>query len=105
MLDYLLFDRTLRRTLHNYFVIVLLSIVLISEITNYVWMLVYYQDTGIWERSTTFCKICGFNDWALDITYTILLAWVTIERHILVFHDRSISTKRKRFLVNSGPLD
>ncbi len=31
-----------------------------------------------------FCQIWAFFDWGLYITQTILFAWVTIERHILV---------------------
>ncbi|CAF1012483.1 unnamed protein product [Adineta steineri] len=101
---YLLFDRTLRHALHNHVVIVLLLIGLFSEMTNYIWMLVYYQYAGIWQRSNIFCAIWGFNDWALYITYTILLAWATIERHILVFHDRWVSSRRRRLLVHYLPL-
>ncbi|CAF1091559.1 unnamed protein product [Adineta ricciae] len=100
----LLVDRTLRRALNNHTVIVLLSIGLCSQMTNYIWMLVYYYRDGIWQRSLIFCTVWTYFDWTLYIAYTIVLAWTTIERHILIFHDRWLLTKRKRYLLHYFPL-
>ncbi|CAF1292963.1 unnamed protein product [Adineta ricciae] len=104
VLYHLLFNRTLRQGLYNHVVVVLLCLGLFSELTNYIWMMVYYQRGPIWYRSNAFCAVWGFNDWALYVTYTVLLAWATIERHILVFHDRWVSTKRKRFFLHYCPI-
>jgi hypothetical protein len=46
--------------------------------------------------------------WLVDLgfynTTALILAWTSIERHILVFHDQWISTKQKRFFVHYLPL-
>jgi hypothetical protein len=99
-----LFDRTLRQALNNHVIIVLLFLGLISEITNYPWMLHYYRKERIWNRSNIFCDIWSFLDWGTFILQSFLVAWATIERHILIFHDRWVLTKTKRFFVHYLPL-
>ena len=104
VLCFLLFNRTDRHALNNQIIILLLVIGLICEVTIYPWMLYYYRSNGMWERSPIFCLIWAFIDWGLYITYTILFAWATIERHILIFHDAWIKTKIKRFFVHYLPM-
>jgi len=104
ILYHFLFDRTLRQALNNHVIIVLLFLSLISEVTNYPWMLYFFRNEGIWERSFMFCNIWAFMDWSTFILQTFLVAWATIERHILIFHDRWVSTKTKRFFVHYFPL-
>lgn len=104
VLYFLLVDRALRRALNNHVIIVLLCICLIAQVTIYPWMLYYYRSDGSWERPTIFCLIWGFLDWGLYATQTILFAWATIERHILIFHDRWLSTKKRRLLFHYSPI-
>jgi hypothetical protein len=99
-----LLNRTLRQALNNHVIIVLLFLSLISELTNYPWMLHFFRNGGIWERSFIFCSIWSFVDWSTFILQTFLVAWATIERHILIFHDSWLSTKTKRFFVHYLPL-
>ncbi|CAF1362269.1 unnamed protein product [Adineta steineri] len=100
----LLFIRTLRLALNNHIFIVLLFVGLLLEVTIYPWMLFYYHFNGIWQRSVIFCQIWGFLDWGVFVLYIILLAWATIERHILIFHDRWVSTKTKRMFLHYLPI-
>lgn len=104
VLYYLLFDRTLRRHIHNHNITILLVLGLISQLINYPWMLQYYRLNQQWERSLIFCTIWAFFDWTIYITQTLVFAWTTIERHILIFHSKWISTKRQRFLIHYLPL-
>ncbi len=104
VLYHLLFDRTLRRSLNNHVIIVLVFTVLFCELTNYPWMLYYYYHVNTWQRSFSFCLIWGFIDWAVYMLQLLLFAWTSIERHILIFHDKWVSTKRKRFFVHYLPV-
>jgi hypothetical protein len=104
VLYHFLFDRTLRQALNNHVIIVLLFLGLISEVTNYPWMLHFFRNEGTWDRSFIFCEIWSFLDWGTFILQSFLVAWATIERHILIFHDRWVSTKTKRFFVHYLPL-
>ena len=104
VLYHLLFDRALRNALHNHVIIILLFICLIAEVTFYPWMFYFYQNKHVWERSRMFCVIWGFLDWILYVLHTMLFAWATVERHILIFHDGWVSTKKRRFFVHYLPL-
>ncbi|CAF0738017.1 unnamed protein product [Adineta ricciae] len=104
VLYHLLFDRTLRRSLNNHVIILLLFTVLLCEVSNYPWMLYYYAHNNVWQRSFVFCSIWGFFDWAIYILQLMLFAWASIERHILIFHDKWVSTDRKRFYVHYLPV-
>ena len=103
VLYHLLSDRALRHGLHNHVIIVLLFICLIAEVTIYPWMLYFYQVRDTWERPFIFCVIWGFLDWALYAVHTMLFAWATLERHILIFHDGWLSTKKRRFFIHYFP--
>lgn len=104
LLYHYLFDPVLRNALNNHIIIILLIICLINHVTFYPWMLYFYQHRYDWVRSYTLCVIMAFIDWSLYIAHTLLFAWAMIERHILIFHDRWISTPKKRFFVHYLPL-
>ena len=103
VLYYLLFDRTLRHALNNHVIIILLIVCLICQVTIYPWMLYYYNNHSYWNRPFIFCSIWGFIDWGLYITQVILFAWASIERHILIFHDQWVATRKKRFFIHYLP--
>ena len=96
----------LRHSLNNHVIIVLLLTVLFCDLTIYPWMLYYYYYShgDNWQRSFVFCVIWGFIDWAVYMLQLLLFAWASIERHILIFHDRWISTRKKRFLGHYLPV-
>ena len=94
----------LRYNLYNHAILIVLVLGLIYEVTIYPWMLYYNHAEGVWERSLPFCTLWSFIDWGLYYTQTILFAWATIERHILIFHDRWVATRTKCFVIHYLPL-
>ncbi|CAF1154571.1 unnamed protein product [Adineta steineri] len=82
VLYHFLFDSNLRRGLHNHAIIIILIICLIMELTTIPWFL----DSVLY---TTTAKLAG---------------WASVERHILIFHDQWVSTKKKRFFIHYLPL-
>ncbi|CAF0881259.1 unnamed protein product [Adineta ricciae] len=104
VLYHLLFNRVLRHALHNHVITVLLIIGLIDELTFYPWMLYYLPWQNAWQRSYMFCLLLGFIDWSLYIAHTMIFAWAMIERHILIFHNSWVSTRKKRLFVHYFPL-
>lgn len=104
VLYHLLFVPTLRRSLHNHVIILLLLTVLFCELTQYPWMLYYHSHNNTWERPHSFCAIWGLIDWAVYMLQLLLFAWATIERHILIFHDKWVSTKTKRLYFHYLPI-
>jgi len=72
ILYHFLFDRTLRNTLNNHVIIIVLIIGLLYDLTIYPWMIYYYHQDGIWERSMNFCFIWTFIDWIYYKQYCLL---------------------------------
>ncbi|CAF1318907.1 unnamed protein product [Rotaria sordida] len=104
VLYHLLCNQTFRRSLNNHVIIVLLLTVVVCQVTVFPWMLYYEYHINTWSRSFVFCLIWGFIDWGVYLLQLLLFAWASIERHILIFHDKWVSTKKKRFFVHYLPL-
>ena len=103
-LYHFLFDRHLRQTLNNHVIILVLLIGLIYQLTIYPWMMFYFFVNSQWNRSVTFCFIWTFIDWVLYILQTMLFAWITIERRILIFHDRYLLIQKNRIYFHYLPI-
>ncbi|CAF1477516.1 unnamed protein product [Rotaria sordida] len=95
--------RQLRHALHNHVIFLLLFINLIVQLTGIPWILNYYRLEYVWPQNPSFCLTWIFIDEALYITTTLLFAWATIERHILIFHDHLVSTKYKLIFFHYLP--
>ena len=100
----LLFDRALRSALHNHAIMIVLFVDIIYELTDIPWILYYYRYGVPWLSSPLFARFWAFADYGLYGTQIVLFAWATIERHILIFHDRWILTKRRCFYIHYLPL-
>jgi len=50
------------------------------------------------------CLLWWIADYGFYLGAILLMTWLAIERHILIFHDGWISTRRKRFLAHYLPL-
>ncbi|CAF1150964.1 unnamed protein product [Adineta steineri] len=103
-LYHLLMDRALRNALHNHVIIAMVFVGLILQCFD-VSALAYYYRTGTVLVSTrTFCVAWTFIR-SIGITGTLnLVAWASIERHILIFHPNLVRTKTKRFFLHYLPL-
>jgi hypothetical protein len=104
VLYHLLVDRTLRRALNNHVIIVILSLGLFFELTDVVWLIHYYRVRNALIWTPAFCLIWVYIDVAGFVTISILVAWASIERHILIFHDKWVSTRRGRLFIHYIPL-
>ncbi|CAF1154061.1 unnamed protein product [Adineta steineri] len=104
VLYYLLSDRALRRALNNHIIIVLLFLGITYELTTISWDLYYLRNGIPWIESPIFYLFSFFLDYGLYVTQIVLFAWATIERHILIFHNQWITTKKQRFYVHYLPI-
>jgi hypothetical protein len=104
VLYHLLSDRGLRRALNNHVIIVIISLGLFFQLTDVVWLIHYYRVSNALIQTHAFCLIWVFIDTAGFATVTFLVAWASIERHILIFHDKWVSTKRGRLFLHYIPL-
>jgi hypothetical protein len=104
LLYHLLFDRTLRHALNNHTIIVLLILAFIFQLIDIPWYLDFIRRGIVWPQTPAHCLVWWFVDLGVYNTTAIVLAWASIERHILIFHTRWISTQKKRFFVHYLPL-
>lgn len=103
-LYYLLTDRKLRQALHNHVFIVLLFIGIFYELTNIPWILYNDFNRRPIVRSEIFYFFWTYTNYSFYSLQVELFAWATIERHILIFHDGWLSTKRRRFFIHYFPI-
>lgn len=104
VLCYLLMNRTRREALHNHSIIVLHLLALIFQLIDIPWYLDFIIRGVVWPQTPARCLVWWSVDLGVYNTAAIILAWTSIERHILVFHDRWVSTSRKRFFIHYLPL-
>ncbi|CAF1600155.1 unnamed protein product [Adineta ricciae] len=104
VLYYFITVRTLRAALHNHVIIILLSINLFVQLTGMLWNLIYYCQNHVLWPIPVFCIVWITVDEGLHISVTIFFAWAAIERHILIFHDRLVSTRQKTILFHYLPI-
>lgn len=99
----ILSDRSLRRALHNHVIVVLLILVLTYELTDIPFLLRNDQYSTPWVASPSFYLFWVFYDYSCYSLQIALFAWITVERHILIFHDRWVATKIRRIFIHYFP--
>ncbi|CAF1382075.1 unnamed protein product [Adineta ricciae] len=104
ILFHLLFNRNLRETLSNHIIIVILLLVLIMECTYFPLAIHYYRLGGNWHVQRPFSQLWTYSLFGFFPTQTVVFAWCTIQRHILIFHSQLLATKANRILVHYIPL-
>jgi hypothetical protein len=104
VLTYILTKKSQRQALHNHSIIVLLFIALFVVLFDYSWTLDSDRRGKVWLQTPAFCEIWWFLDYGFYNACTVVLAWASFERHILIFHSHLISTKRRRILIHYLPL-
>ncbi|CAF3888768.1 unnamed protein product [Adineta steineri] len=55
-------------------------------------------------QTTIGCLIWNVIDFSLYGLISLFMLWASIERHILIFHDRLMNTRRRRQLIHYAPL-
>ena len=104
LLYYFLTDRKLRSAFYNHAIIVVLVVDMIYELTDIPWILHHYRFDAPWIDSPVFTRFWAFADYGIYAVQMILFAWATIERHILIFHDRWVQTRRRAFFFHYLPM-
>ncbi|CAF1927839.1 unnamed protein product [Rotaria magnacalcarata] len=103
ILYYILSSRTRRCAIHNHFIILLLCNNLTYELIDISLFLNYYRLDTVVPATKSLCLMWMFIDEALYTVSTMIVAWASIERHIIIFHDRWLSNAKKRFLLHYTP--
>lgn len=104
LLYYFITIRKLRRGLHNHVVIVLIVLELLYLVTDVPLYLNYLRLGYVWPQTPSICLFWWVFSDGVHETITVLVAWASIERHILIFNTFWASTRRKRMLSHYLPI-
>jgi len=104
VLYHLLISRALRKALNNHVIILLVSCGLIEELTDVSWYIHFYRTGTVLSSTSGFCYSWVLFSSILFASISILMAWASMERHILVFNPNWVATKTKRFFFHYLPL-
>lgn len=104
VLHHILSSRGRRRSINYHFIILILFNNLIYELINVPLFLNYYRLDAVVPATPSLCLMWMFIDEALYTVSTITVAWASIERHILIFHDRWLATSTRRFFIHYVPM-
>ena len=92
-----------RRALHSHLTLVLICINLFFNLTDVLFFLYFLHTFERLSSTREFRLFWGYVDWMVFYLQMLLFGWDCIERHILIFHDRLVATRMKRFLVHYLP--
>lgn len=99
-----IFDRALRSSLPHHGVIILNIFGLFVKCIDVPLYLNYIIVGEVWPSTPVYCLIWLLADFGFYNACVIFMAWISIERHILIYHDQWLSTPRKCFCVHYLPL-
>lgn len=99
-----LFNRKVRQGLHNHCILLLTIANVLLIFTDVLWNLISLRRAGHSPISTpAFCVFWWFLDDTLYNVQTSVLAWASIERHILIFNSKLFRTSRQKLLYHYLP--
>lgn len=102
LLFHLITKSTLHRALHNHIIIALVVVSFFQTISDLPMTLEYLRVGQ--APSSTFClmwNFFAFSNYAVGIW---VMTWASLERHLLIFHDRLLARFRGKILFHYFPL-
>ncbi|CAF1444700.1 unnamed protein product [Rotaria sp. Silwood1] len=107
LLYHLLFDKRLRKALHNHVIIILLFLCFLVEVIDIPLYLDAYLHGGrnSFHSSSMICLLWWFIDYGIYGAFIVFMTWASFERHILIFyHHQLLRTRLKRIIFHYIPL-
>ncbi|UJR07476.1 hypothetical protein I4U23_011765 [Adineta vaga] len=100
-----LITRQARLALRNHGWIVLILTNFIQLVIDLPISMSYYYRETVWPTSDLFCALWDTCEFSLNSIGLFLMAWISIERHLIVFHSQRIFQRRwKRWLFHFIPI-
>ncbi|CAM4983140.1 unnamed protein product, partial [Rotaria socialis] len=100
----ILMDRKLRSSVKNHSLVLFLILGLGTQLVDVPFYLNFIVHSSVVPANPSICILWWFTDIGMYNGGAILLAWTAFERHIIIFHDRWISTRKRRIIVHYLPL-
>jgi hypothetical protein len=104
LIVHIIFNRTQRHALYSHTILLILLFNLPIQLVDINFYLVFFHYGSVEPPKPVTCLLWYLADNGFYSGCGILMAWLSIERHILIFHDRWVSNRRGRFLFHYLPL-
>jgi hypothetical protein len=104
LLFHLLINKTLQCQLTNHVIIVLLIIGLIIELVDIPFLLTFLHLNIVKPSIPAMCLVWWFMDIGLYTGCIIIMAWGSVHRYLVIFHNQMFLNKKKRFIFHYFPL-
>ena len=104
LVAYILINRVQRHALHNHTILLILLIGLPVQLMDINFYLIFFHFGTVLPSTPIVCRLWWLADYGFVCGGLILMAWLSVERHILIFHDRWLANTRGRFLFHYLPL-
>ena len=101
---HILIDGSQRQALHNHTILLILIFGLPVQLIDIPFYLAFFIHGSVQPAKPVICLLWWLSDFGFYIGGVILMSWLAIERHILIFNDGWVSTRRGRFLFHYLPL-
>ena len=102
---YFFFNRPIYSKLKNHGWIILLTLNFLQLTFHLPMPMSYYYINYISPQKSTYCVWWTWCEYTLNITELFLMAWISIERHLVVFHAHSVFQVRwKRWIFHFIPI-
>lgn len=103
-ISYVFLNKKARSSVKNHALIVVLIFGLGVQLIDVPFYLNFLVHSGVFPPTPTTCQLWFFADFALYNGAIIISAWIAFERHIIVFHDRWLTTTKQRIILHYAPL-
>lgn len=96
--------KALRESLHNHAFIALTLAGLGTQLIDIPFYVNYLRLGYVWPSTPLACLVWWYVDIGLFEATILLVVWASLERHILIFHERWLSTTVRRYLFHFFPI-
>ncbi|CAF1293182.1 unnamed protein product [Rotaria magnacalcarata] len=96
----ILINRKLRSNIKNHVLVILLLLGIGSQLIDIPFYLNFIVQSSVVPSNPSTCLLWWFVDTGMYDGGVIFMAWTAFERHIILFHDQWISTRKRRIMIH-----
>jgi len=104
LIIHIMMNKNRRHALYNHAIVLIIMFNLPVQLIDINFHLVFLHYGSVQPSRPIVCLIWWLNDYGFYVGGILMMAWLAIERHILVFHDQWVANKRGRFFLHYLPM-
>ncbi|CAF4524902.1 unnamed protein product, partial [Rotaria socialis] len=97
-------DRKLRSNVKNHVLVIILLLGIGSQLIDVPFYLNFLVQSSVVPAKPSICLLWWFVNIGMYDGGVLFMAWTAFERHIIVFHEQWISTRKRRIIIHYLPM-